>query len=952
MTPALTEDDRRGLTPPAIVFGTRSAPGPEIHGRLFDDVSFGLAHVLIEDALQAQGQPSAEAMALGQRFTHAARQAVTPLLLQTVALELRLASVVGLLDGRTGAERYGQFMRAANSPGFRDYLLVKYPVIAEKVSIMVRNLTRLLGSAVEYYEQDRTALQRELAFGAPDARVVDVIPLGDPHNGGLRASRILLDTGESAMLKFRSAAPEEALRRVLDHVEGVRGISIAETLERGDHHWQRWLDTVSTRDASHYRSMGGWIALAYYTGTKDLHAENLLATEDAIVAVDLECVFNSVLAGKPSERAVRLANFDQVSTTGILPVRMGSSVAVRGINVGVIGAVDGDRTGLPYWDVSQDGTDRLVLRRRMGEAQDIRDDQTIREVLEHERSITRGFEEMSTALARAAGTLVAEVSAATVATRTLVRPTQIYMDAKMKAYHPSALTSRSTQLSTISEALRQRAAYGTEHVVEAEAVTLFQEDIPSYYVDAEDSSFPIADLTVDVTPGIETVVRRIRSLDDQAQRHRHLATIGKHLAVYSSPLDPDRAYLLPPQAADRAAPSTERIRALLGELVQSIMAERVSAAPSLWLNVNRMATNRWTTRVSQQTLYEGLPGVFLAMAKAARLGIDSALPAAEELGAELVALAAEHDRLPALGAFDGRAGLAYAIAGGIHLQQIPDSDGAAAIGSILRSIDADISQLEGFDVVSGAAGLILVVSELATSGYADPELADSICCAAIAHLDATSQVIDDEDAAVWLDSFVGDWLGGVSHGVAGVAWACHRYLDGSGSRARRAASDLRRMSWRAQSSLSTDDPFRWTDRRPENLIGTTPPQVWCHGAEGILLSLMDRNAADERAALSLLDLPLSTNPCVCHGAAGRAIALLEVRDRLGEPRAVDLDRAIDDALGVVIARCDQADRLMAPLETMNDSFMVGRAGMLWALACAIDDDNAVQPTMLRLPRRE
>lgn len=499
--------------PPAIVFDAAPPTGHEIQGRLYDDISGLLCDPLVDGALQTQRLRVPQEAALGERFRTLARQGVTPILLQTVALELRLAALAGVLDGVSPAERYNHFMRAATQQSFRDYLLLKYPVIAEKIAVVVSNLTTLLRLAVEYYEQDRLALQSAIKFGGPNARVVDVIPLGDPHNGGLRASRVLLDSGESAMLKFRSAAPEDALRRVLDMVAGVSGISIAETVDRGDHHWQLWLDPSSVHGASHYRSIGGWIALAYYTGTKDLHAENLLATADSITAVDLECVFNSVLAGRSSDDAVRLANFDQVSTTGILPVRMGSSIAVRGINVGVIGAVSGDRTGLPFWDVSHDGTDLLALHRRMGEAQDIRDDEMIREVLEHEDSIVQGFEDMATALTRVSDALLEEISATTVSTRTLVRPTQIYMDAKMKAYHPSALTSRSTHLSTISEALRQRAAHGTEHVVEAEAITLFQEDIPSYYVNFADSSFPIADLTVDVMPGASTVKRRLQLVD-------------------------------------------------------------------------------------------------------------------------------------------------------------------------------------------------------------------------------------------------------------------------------------------------------------------------------------------------------------------------------------------------------------------------------------------------------
>jgi len=95
-------------------------------------------------------------------------------------------------------------------------------------------------------------------------------------------------------------------------------------------------------------------------------------------------------------------------------------------------------------------------------------------------------------------------------------------------------------------------------------------------------------------------------------------------------------------------------------------------------------------------------------------------------------------------------------------------------------------------------------------------------------------------------------------------------------------------------------------------------------------------------------MPMSTNPSLCHGAAGRVVAL-----RLAEENATSVDTdaiksSLQRSLQVLRAQCLQQNRLETPLEMLNDSLMVGRAGVLWAFACAIDDRNDLQPTLLRL----
>jgi len=152
----------------------------------------------------------------------------------------------------------------------------------------------------------------------------------------------------------------------------------------------------------------------------------------------------------------------------------------------------------------------------------------------------------------------------------------------------------------------------------------------------------------------------------------------------------------------------------------------------------------------------------------------------------------------------------------------------------------------------------------------------------------------DEDG-VWEQNLYGGTYRylGPAHGWAGCALALG---DGAGvaETARRFAVD--------EDGLANWPPFAGGDLVTSNRDGSVRTQ-WCHGAPGIVASLVD--FLDEELALAGGELTWRAGPLIkgsnlCHGTAGNGYALLALFMRTGDERWLDRARAFAmHALGQV-----------------------------------------------------
>lgn len=310
-----------------------------------------------------------------------------------------------------------------------------------------------------------------------------------------------------------------------------------------------------------------------------------------------------------------------------------------------------------------------------------------------------------------------------------------------------------------------------------------------------------------------------------------------------------------------------------------------------WLATDAGATGDRTMRGMTANLYEGTAGIGLALAQLyAYTHTDEHRVHAR--GATLQALATAR-ATPGLGLYTGRSGVGLAaVLSGMYL----DDDDLVEAGRDMACIAA-AEHLAGepraasFDLIDGAAGLVLVLIELNALGATESL---DLAIAVADHL--VEQGVEHTDGGVhWLDAKRKDELGfgfvGLAHGASGCALALSRLAPVVGvpdwtdaavraCRYERSWFDVDRRNW-LDTRVWLEGGGQLFSGRPHGLYRFD----WCYGAPGILLSRLavlghaadDADVAEDalaamqqtrRAAERFPDFGHASG--ICHGAGGLA----------------------------------------------------------------------------------
>jgi len=155
----------------------------------------------------------------------------------------------------------------------------------------------------EHFAADETIVRAELLDG-DSSPVTELEPSGDPHAGGRQVVIVRTSTGKSAVYKPRSLAAESIVAEAGRHLRIRGGLDfdpVAPVIDRGDHGWMGWIESVPpevTSMADYSRRAGSLLALARALAITDLHDENLRPAGDRPVLVDLECLATA----RPNDR--------------------------------------------------------------------------------------------------------------------------------------------------------------------------------------------------------------------------------------------------------------------------------------------------------------------------------------------------------------------------------------------------------------------------------------------------------------------------------------------------------------------------------------------------------------------------------------------------------------------------------------------------------------------------
>lgn len=878
---------------------------------------------------------------------------------RTLALQLAIDRIDGVLDGATPGERFAAFV---DRPGLLRQVGAQWPALAR---LLTEEVARACDEAAELTARvlgDRAMIEADGLLRADDGPLVDLsFGHSDRHAGGRTVVGLVYASGRRLMYKPKPLAIDAAFHALCARIDAwglTPPLPVPKVVDRGEYGYMEFVAAAHCPDETavgrFFRRQGAFLALLYACRGVDVHSENIIAAGEHPYLIDLECLLHppavTLATLSPAQGGVRRYCEQSVLSLAMLPTY---SVGPQGlIEVGGLGGRDGQMYPhpSPTWiDVGQD-TMRLVLApkpreinanipevtgpekiKRRAESTDFLDD------------IRQGFADAYRVLLDHRDDLLAEdgvvASFERCDIRYLVRPTWHYAALLWDGIHPDYLLSgadRELAFERLWGAVD--ALPGIAPLILAERDALRNEDVPVFRVSAGDTTLRSA--SGETFPGffaeapIAAFRRRIDSLSE-TDLARQVGLIEGSLAAMRASIAPEANHLTtqgeaaPPIAG--CARDDGLLLAAAEEIAHRLCAEAIVADDeTAWLGCSMIDEAHWRFGGLGSDLYAGSGGIAVFLAWAGRtLGHAPSTARARSVLAMLEAEAVSTGPGP-IGAFTGDASRGYAL---LLLAEALDSASARRAGiDRLAALGERCAADDKLDLLGGVAGVGLLCLNV-LDRQDDARLWD---VARICGDRLLAKVRCDPDSGL---------LGGLSHGASGLAWAAAalgRRLGDAGLR------DLAARLLAFEAGLRDgESPPGWRDRRYERDADSDRSVLaWCHGAPGIGLARLRMRApghdplvADDlaRAIAATRARGWQPNQSLCHGSLGNADLLLQGARATGDAALADEARR----WGVAAVRQAQAEggwRCGVPLQATVPGLLTGLGGIgLQLLRLASDD---------------
>lgn len=239
-------------------------------------------------------------------------------------------------------------------------VLEEYPVLARLLCQSViqwkNSVLRLCQRFLHNFPDLRKFFGWEV--GQPFGAVADLrMDLSDRHHGGQTVIECILATSERVIYKPRGVQSEVAFSQVI-HWMNEHGLSLklstVRALDFSTHGWVKSVVSAACQNDTEvdrfYARMGMLLAILHLLAITDVHCENLIASGQDPVVVDLETLFNE---GRDEPRL-------SVLRTGLLPRWQQAPNGLK-FDMSALAADSIQDTGLPVCAWKSVNTDQMTL---------------------------------------------------------------------------------------------------------------------------------------------------------------------------------------------------------------------------------------------------------------------------------------------------------------------------------------------------------------------------------------------------------------------------------------------------------------------------------------------------------------------------------------------------------------------------------------------------------------
>lgn len=837
---------------------------------------------------------------------------------QTVVYEIQNAKNAGLMFGESPSERYEYYTNVLlRDTEYRSKLYNKYDYLITLLKETSEDFICYIEEILVNTEKHLVEIEENVNSSTSIGKLKSIeISKGDTHFRGKSVAKLVFENERILFYKPRNCKIDCGYQKILNLMnqynvlEGnkFRLLKIYSTAECG------WFENVSYKEceskkqiSNYYTKFGGIMAIMYFFGANDLHYENIIASKDDPMVIDLESIFSSHLKQNVIDensgffRAVDVVR-DSVLSMGILPSKLYVGENKDGFDAGGMNYQEKQLSPVKSMMVLNDGTDDIKLK--MGNIYLEGSENTPKfqneciNIKDYLDNLINGFETVYMWIINNKKKFINFVTREFCHTRirVVLKPTFLYAQLNLFSKHPYFLTSKSAHEMFVA---RIGVYSKNDDITKSEIQALNRGEIPYFYMKFEDESL-YDDLHNElsakfVASPLRKTIEKINqaSVKDLAFQKRIIRTSFFH--AESKDLRTNIKF----ENSRKKIDSGKYIRTAkeIGDWLCSNAIEGINERnepDAVWVgsDISKVDVNDWSPEVSNLELYNGNAGValfLLFLGKATRTPkyIDMAVKAVNVIVCVIENRTLNFNQL--VGAFNGIGSYVYIITK--FYKETRDKRFLIVLRKILDLIPERIKATEEADVIAGDCGMLATLI-CAVNEIDNVELQEKI--KSVLH-----QIYAKLEQAICKDNNIMNYSG-FAHGIAGcIAFLYKLYFVEKDPK----VYDL------FQKLLDYERKFFFDRERQvwiTKLGGEEYSKAWCHGFPGILLEKImlksygysddSIDAEIELAIRKTIDECIGNNIVYCHGDIGNLDILLYAAQELSDSELSNQCRDTYDTL--------------------------------------------------------
>lgn len=875
--------------------------------------------------------------------------------IRTISLEVNCARLRGTLTGTGSEERYQNYLeQLAKSSSRRASLFNEYPGLLRFAVERIRQWLDYLRELLSRVCSDWNMLRGALLDPSRHVYELQSVSLGhgDPHCGG--RSVAVLCFGEKALCVYkpRPLGGEVHFADLLNWFAQRSELSVRtpRIIDCKDYGWEEFITYEPCAEEAQvqlfYRRLGSLCALLYLIDASDVHHENIIASGEYPVIVDLEAIFSpdiKTIRGSEEKSQLERNHVSRLAFSGLLPNytidRRKRTISDRSGIGTLFEEPEAELSMTVENNVSDEirfveGTVPLrpaknmpMLRNRLANPQHF------------SKQIIDGFEEAIKLIIQHKDSLLSESGVISAfrndQARFLLRSTRRYARLQFDLYHPDMLRDTVSRLRLWSSLYSVPVPVYRE-LVWSEIDELQMQDIPYFYFTPSSkelcarTGIRVQDFLIQRP--LDVVLEKIKKLETISIRPI-LWELETALCQSWNKMRHDHAIVpLADKWEVRARAQARSIANLLSTIVEA-------REGSVECYGYRIVADRWGLRAIGSGLYDGLAGIALFLAYS---GYFLDIPEARHRSLEIAAFIQRHcDDIfhqrssLGVGAFSGLAGFIYLLT---HVGVLFDrpqmlADALLVAECVARDIESDVQ----FDIIGGAAGCIPPLIALRRDTGSARALQIAKACGKHLVTNARQNGLDFG----WTRTGPELATAGFAHGNAGIAWALNLAAGDEPGYAEAAFRAIAAERVVLGKNIASGQDEKENSNYLTHQFGidtNAVPDVWCWGAAGVGLSRLDMWKATgseslHADALASAQIVLSqasgVNHSLCHGDLGNLVFLQLASSTTNDSL---LQLKVYERIQAVVGSIDQYGPICGSINGMTiPGLMTGLAGIGYGL---------------------